>query len=166
MTLSSIPCEKNWKTCSGGGAGQPRHLLDHVPVALAHARLDHRVRAGGVGLHLEQQRGPVAEQVDVRPAHRLQHLGLRDAARGGPERAEDALVRDVVAGDEQLALGLEQPEQVRLRDAGLARDRVGRGAAVAAERELPIASATISSRRSSADLRVRVASGAFIARIR
>ena len=42
----------------------------------------------------------------------------------------------VVAGEEELALGLEEPEQVRLRDAGLARDRVGRGSLVAAEREL------------------------------
>jgi hypothetical protein len=42
----------------------------------------------------------------------------------------------VVDGEEQLLLGAEQPEQVRLRDARLARDRVGRGAAVAALGEL------------------------------
>ena len=38
-------------------------------------------------------------------------------------------------GDDQLALGAEQAEQIRLRDAGHARDHVGRGALVPALRK-------------------------------
>ena len=121
----------------GRRAREPRDLVHDPAVARAHVRPDHGIGAGGIALHLEQQRGPVGQQLlGVSPAHRRQHLVLRDALRRGAERLEDAPVRDVVAGEEELALGLEEPEQVRLRDPGLARDRVGRGALVAAEREL------------------------------
>ena len=41
------------------------------------------------------------------------------------------------AGEEQLALGPEEPEQVGLGDAGLARDVLGGRAVVAAVGELP-----------------------------
>jgi hypothetical protein len=42
----------------------------------------------------------------------------------------------VVAGQEEVPLGLEEAEQVRLGDAGLARDGLRRGSVVAPEREV------------------------------
>ena len=58
-------------------------------------------------------------------------------AYGGPvERVADLRVGAVHAGEEQLLLGAEEPEQVGLGDAGLARDRLGRGAVQAPDREV------------------------------
>ena len=135
-TLSSIPCAKNCQTRSGSAPDSRVTSRDDLAVAGAHAVLDHRVRAGGVALHLEQQHRAVLQQLDVGLAHRGQRLGLRHALGGRAERLDDALVAQLVAGEEQLALRLEEAEQVGLGDAGLARDRLRRGAAVAAEREL------------------------------
>ena len=62
MTLSSIPCEKNRQTSSGDAPDSRVTVFDELRRSLAHAGLDHRIRARGVALHLEQQRGRVLEQ--------------------------------------------------------------------------------------------------------
>ena len=118
------------------GARRLGDLAHEVGVALAHPRLDLGVGGGRVALHLEQQRGAVGEQVRVGLAHRRHPLLGRQAARRLGERLGDPPVHHLVAGEEQLALGVEEPEQVRLRDPRLARDLVGRGAVVAAQREV------------------------------
>jgi hypothetical protein len=100
--------------------------------------LDVGVGARDLPLHLHQDRVAVREQLlDVRLAH-LVHALLRvgRAFGGAPEDGEQLLVGAVAAGEEELALGAEEAEQVRLADAGLAGDRLGRGAVVAADGEM------------------------------
>jgi hypothetical protein len=63
-------------------------------------------------------------------------LGVAPARGGAAEDGEQLLVGAVAAGEEELALGAEEAEQVRLADAGLAGDRLGRGAVVAADGEM------------------------------
>jgi hypothetical protein len=66
------------------------------------------------------------------------HALLRGCRTFGcaPEDGEQLLVGAVAAGEEELALGAEAAEQGRLADAGLAGDRLGRGAVVAADGEM------------------------------
>ena len=82
--------------------------------------------------------GPAAGRCRPRPSSCSASAGGTPRAASSNVRA-DALVHLGVAGEEEPALGAEEPEQVGLRDAGVARDRLGRGAVVAAEREVPIA---------------------------
>ena len=94
---------------------------------------------GRVALHLEQQRVPVGQQLSsyAWPIAFSRSLSGAAAAASAERPRRPARRQRSDAGEEQLLLGAEQPEQVRLRDAGLARDRLGRGAVVAALGEVP-----------------------------
>jgi hypothetical protein len=93
---------------------------------------DLRLR-GGVGLHLEQQRMAVGQQpLLVGVPHRVQALALRRRRGGLAKDVPDVGVTAVDAGQEQLALGAVEPEQIGLGDPRLAGDVLGRRAVVAA----------------------------------
>src|SRR4051794_964544 len=118
------------------GARETRDRLDEPAVARPHAGLDRRIGARGVALHLEEQRLAVLQQSDVGGAHRLERLAGRGVGRGALEGPADALVHLAVAGEEQLPLGPEEAEEVRLGEAGVARDGPRRGAGVAPQGEV------------------------------
>ena len=118
---------------------RPATWRTSVGEALAHVRPGspgrRRPRSSASGTAARCGR-PAGRVVGV--AHRLHALLRRQVAprrRRTSRRSASCIA--VVAGEEQLALGAEQAEQVRLRDARLARDLVGRGAVVAVQREVP-----------------------------
>src|SRR5438094_3491695 len=112
----------------GVRAGDALDVLDERAVALADDRADLGVVAVGVRLHLGAEAGAVVEQLDVRLADRVE--GFLAALAGGGfleelERLAQAAPDDL---DVELLLRAEEAEEVRLRDAGPPRDRVGRRA--------------------------------------
>jgi hypothetical protein len=70
--------------------------------------------------------------VHVGVPHVLELVPGLGSLGGAPEGRDHLLARAVGAGQEQLLLGAEEPEQVGLRDAGLAGDDLGRGPVEAA----------------------------------
>ena len=117
--------------CLTDGVQRGELLADDLP--------DVVVAAGGVGLELDAEEVAVGQQAHVRVAHQVEDRALlvvgRAAPRGLMEDQPGALEPVPDGGQEQLALGPEQLEQVRLRDADRPGDRLGRGARVAAFRE-------------------------------
>src|SRR5438067_5458581 len=108
--------------------GDALDVLDERAVALADDRADLRVVAVGVRLHLGAEASAVVEQLDVSLADRVE--GFLAALAGGGvleelERLAQAAPDDL---DVELLLRAEEAEEVRLRDAGPPRDRVGRRA--------------------------------------
>src|SRR5262249_45351052 len=91
---------------------------------------------GHVALHLHQQLLAVAEQTGIGARDRLERLVALLALGRLPERLERDLRAAVDGRDEQILLRSEQPEEVRLRDAGATGDGVGRRAVEALVREL------------------------------
>ena len=112
------------------------------PELVADDGLDVRVRAGGVGLELDEEERPVGQELHVAmPIASSAELQQR-MSPGTSRRAASSKVQpgplEAAPDDrqEQLLLRPEQLEHVRLRHAGPAGDRVGRGADQAAGREL------------------------------
>jgi hypothetical protein len=124
----------------GAGARQPLDLLDDLAVLRPRDRADVGVRARGPDLHLELEQLAILEHPAVGHAHRGEHGRLRMVgvpALGRPaERLKRALARALGAGQEEVLLGAEQPEQVRVRDPRRPRDRLGRRAEVPRAGEL------------------------------
>ena len=137
ITLSSIPRAKKSRTRLRVDARRPLDELDEPPVALAHDGADLGVVAGGVGLHLSLQSRAVGQQLHVRrrpsPSARP-----RPSCRATPCSNVSSVSLEAAPDgrDEELALGAEEAEEVGLRDAGPAGDRVGRRAVQAGLGEL------------------------------
>src|SRR5438105_11026998 len=121
---------------------EPGDTLDvrhQIAVAVPHDLADLGVVAGGVGLELRLQACPVRDQLlDVDVAHRVERL-LAALALG---RALESLERLAqTAGDrrlEELLLRPEEPEDVRLRDAGSPGDLLRRGAVQSSRRKFDL----------------------------
>ena len=98
------------------------------------------VATGGIGLELDAEEVAVVEQAHVRGAHQVEDRARlvvgRPAVGGFVEHESCPLEAVTDRGEEQLALGPEQLEQVRLRDADRPGDRFGRGAGIPALGEL------------------------------
>ena len=106
------------------------------PYLRAHVVADLRVRDRDVALHQHEQRVPVGQQLGrrmPRPSRPASRPGSASAAARRND-VDDLLAGAVVAGEEELLLRAEEAEQVGLRDAGVAGDRLGRRAVVAAAR--------------------------------
>ena len=102
------------------------------PEAVAHHRPDRRVGAGREAVQQHGDQFPLGEQAVVRLPEARQ-IGLH---RGGvAEGLLDAAGGVLHRREEQLLLGAEKPDHVRLGDAGQPRHLIGRGARVAAGRE-------------------------------
>src|SRR6266516_1869369 len=119
-----------------GQVGDALDVRDEVAVAVPHHVPDLGIVAGRVRLHLPAQPNPVGEELNVRLAHGLERV-LPAFPLGGPledlERLPEA-ARDACL--EELLLRTEEAEHVRLRDAGLLRDRLRGGTVEAARCEL------------------------------
>ena len=103
-------------------------MLDERSVALADDRADFGVVAVGVRLHLGAEADAVPEQLDVGLADRVERLltllaggGFLEELQGLAQAAPDDL-------EVELLLRAEEPEEIRLRDADSAGNRVGRRA--------------------------------------
>ena len=80
----------------------------------------------------------VLDGLRVRVADRLERVRAGRAGSGGTERVERPCEAVVDDGDEELLLRPEEAEEVGLRDARAARDRVGGRAVEPAQRELDV----------------------------
>ena len=137
-TLISIPRAKKAESVSASTPDARSTELDELAEALADDGADVGVVAGRVRLHLAAEPVRVrADQLAVGLAHRAQRLlaglALGRLLEGLARLGEAALDRR----DEELLLRAEEAEEVRLRDAGLAGDLVGRGAGEARARRRP-----------------------------
>src|SRR4051812_21671958 len=110
----------------GVRAGDALDVLDERAVALPDDLADFRVVAVGVRLHLGAEAGAVVEQLDVRLADRVESFLAALAGRGFLEELERLAQAAPDDLDVELLLRAEEAEEVRLRDAGPPRDRVGR----------------------------------------
>ena len=162
-TLSSIPCAKN-ACISRGEALESSWTLRWSAENSSRTVSRTRDRTRGVALELDQEQRAVLEERRVGQGdrseralalHGLARLVAPDRILEGEAGAAEAAPHD---GAEQLLLGAEQLEDVRLGDAGCPGDRLGRRAHEPASRELMVAAAMITSRRSPADMRLERAS--------
>ena len=128
------------RSCETSAAGRrprrARRRSTRSPKPRADDRADLRVVAGRVGLHLRPQpAGRLDEHARRRPRRSpcsASSPRLPSAARWNDlERLAEAARDD---GDEELLLRPEEPEDVRLRDAGPPGDLLGRGAVQARAR--------------------------------
>ena len=126
--VSSAPFEKNVLTASGDSPEArsarstrsrqaPRTRLADLGVVARGPALEHQHQAVAVGHH---------RLVGV--AHGVERLHPRLAARGVGEDLVEVVDRALRRREVELLLRAEEPEQVRLRDAGRPGDVVGRGA--------------------------------------
>jgi hypothetical protein len=116
--------------------GNPLDLLPQLPESGPGGVTDVRVLAGRVRLHLHQQQDPVVEQRLVRVRHRRHRLLAGQLTRGRRELVSHPAEAPLDQRQEQRLLRGEQAEQVRLADAGPARDLLGRGSRVPVHGEL------------------------------
>ena len=138
MTFSSIPSAKKRASLGRRHAGDPLDVREQVAVAVADRLADVGiVERGGVHLELRlEHQGIGAEQLPVGAAHGLERLLAAETLCRLLHRLEGSPEAPAHDGEMELALGAEEPEQIRLRDPGPPRDRLRGGAVEAGAREL------------------------------
>ena len=127
-TLRSMPRPRKAASSAGVCLGVSDDLLDQSTEAL----LDHgahlRVVRRGVGLQLDGQVAPVADELDVGLAHPPEGVVPVGGTAASLSEALDRLVEGPLDGShEELLLGAEEAEEVGLRTAHVRGDRLRRG---------------------------------------
>ena len=153
MTLMSIPRAKN---CTTRSPETPFALdeLDEPAEARPHDLADVGVVRGRVTLHLRLKPARVlGDHLLVRHADRLERLVAGQALGRRAERLVRVGEAALRGREVQALLRAEEAEEVRLRDADLARDDVRRCTLEPCFANSVSAASRISSRRSSAVLR-------------
>ena len=114
--FSSIPLAKKAHTSPAATPPSFGDFHRHVAERLPDVGADVGVRSGGgEALHHHEDRVVLGQELlGVGAAHRRQLPTRRRPAGGAPEGLEHRLAGARVAGQEQLPLGPEEPEQVRL----------------------------------------------------